>query len=203
VSVTGCFPPTQGAYGPAVWEQPQPVHFFYGQLVPMQPVQIDYRAPAGSGLRARWSPWLAGLSAKAEGPSGGFGATAAGVGVFFEASVPNLPATEYTVMLGHGTDSPDPYLDPRQHRTPIIVVQNVYPSETPPALGQRVAVRVVNNSARVIANPLPPEAAALLAAAGPMPVPPQGPPAAAPPPPVESYGYRQALGQGTLSALDH
>jgi len=83
----------------------------------------------------------------------------------------------------------------RQHRTPIVVVQNVYPSETPPALGQRVAVRVVNNSARVIANPLPPEAEALLAAAGPMPVPLQGAPAVASLPPVESYGYRQALGQ--------
>ena len=54
---------------------------------------------------------------------------------------------------------------------------------------------MVNNSVRVIANPLPPYAQRLLAAVIPMPVPLQGPPAVASPPPVESYGYRQALGQ--------
>ena len=191
----GCNPQTQSSYKPAVWEQPQHVGFFYGTLVSIRPSNIDYGAPAGFGLRARWSPWLAGLSAEAEGPSGGFGATAAGVGVFFEASVPNVPAIEYTVMLDNGTNPPDPYLA-RQQQTPIIVVQNVYPFEEPgPALGSRVAVRVVNNSARVIAAPAPPFPQQLLAAVAPMPVPLQGPPAVVPPPRVETYGYRQPLYQ--------
>jgi outer membrane lipoprotein SlyB len=193
--VGGCYPTTQSSYEPAVWEQPQHVDFFYGTLVSIRPAQIAYGGPAGFGLRARWSPWLAGLSAEAGGPSGGFGATAAGVGVFFEASIPNVPAKEYTVMLDHGINPADPYLNPRSHTGAIIVVQNVYPFEGEPGVNTRVAVRVVGNSARVIANPLPPFAEALLAAAAPMPVPLQGPPAAAPPPPVESYGYRQALYQ--------
>jgi hypothetical protein len=77
-------------------------------------------------------------------------------------------------------------------------VQNVYPFEPTPVLGQQVAVRVVGNSARVIANPLPgatPGELQLLAAAAPMPVPLQGAPAVAAPPPVQSYGYCQSLGQ--------
>ncbi len=196
-SVSACYPPTQSAYGPAVWETPQRVGFFYGQLVSVRPANIAYGGPAGFGLRARWSPWLAGLSAQAGGPSGGFGATVAGVGVFFEVSIPNVPAVEYTVMLDNGTNPPDPYI-PRQQKTPIIVVQNVYPDEQPgPAPPNRVVVRVVGNSARVIAAPPPPFPQGLLAAAAPMPIPLQGPPAALPPPaqPAESYGYRQALYQ--------
>jgi hypothetical protein len=97
------------------------------------------------------------------------------VGVFFETSVPNVPANEYTVMLEHGTNPPDPYIDPRSGTGAILVVQNVYPFEEQPQLGQRVAVRVVGNSARIIANALPPEAAARLATASPMPIPLSGP----------------------------
>jgi len=78
----------------------------------------------------------------------------------------------------------------------MIVVQNVYPFEQEPQLDTQVAARVVNNSVRVIANPL----ASLCSAtpcrrhpdAGPL----QGPPAAAPPPPARTFGFRQALGQG-------
>jgi hypothetical protein len=29
-SLPGCYPPTQSSYSPKVWEQTQPVHFFYG-----------------------------------------------------------------------------------------------------------------------------------------------------------------------------
>ena len=67
--------------------------------------------------------------------------------------------------------SPDPHLDRRAGTAAIIVVQNVYPFEQAPEMGQRVAVRVVGNSARIIANALPPEAAARLAATSPMPIP--------------------------------
>jgi hypothetical protein len=80
----------------------------------------------------------------------------------------------------------------------MIVVQNVYPFEQEPQLDTQVAARVVNNSVRVIANPLPPYAQRLLAAVIPMPVPLQGPPAAATPPPAQTFGFRQALGQGLL-----
>jgi hypothetical protein len=169
--LAGCYPPTQSSYSPAAWEQPQPVHSFYGRIVAIRPADIAYGAPAGFGLRARWSPWLAGISAGGDGPSGGFGATVAGVGVFFEASVPNVPAKEYTVMLDRGSNPPDPYLDPRASTAAVIVVQNVYPFEREPILNEHVAIRIVNNSARIIADALPPYAEARLAATAPMPVP--------------------------------
>lgn len=114
--------------------------------------------------------------------------------VFVEASVLNVPATEFTVMFDHRLQPPDPYLDPRAETAAIIIVQNVYPFEEQPTLNGHVAVRVVDNAARVIAGPLLPYAERLLAAAGPMPIPVQGPPGVGSLPPVESYGYRQALG---------
>ena len=77
-SLVGCYPSTQSSYSPTAWEQPQPVHFFYGQVVAIRPAEIAYGAPAGFGFRARWSPWLAGISAGATEASGGFGATAGG-----------------------------------------------------------------------------------------------------------------------------
>jgi hypothetical protein len=169
-SLAGCYPLTQSSYSPKVWEQPQPVHFFYGRIVAIRPADIAYGAPAGFGLRARWSPWLAGVSAVGEGPSGGVGVTAAGVGVFFEASVPSVAAKEYTVMLDHGCNPPDPYLDPRAGTAGIIIVQNVYPFEREPAMDEHVAVRVVNNSARIIAGALPDYAEARLAATTPAPL---------------------------------
>ena len=79
-------------------------------------------------------------------------------------------------MLDHGTNPPDPFLDPRAGTAAIIVVQNVYPYEQAPSMGDHVAVRVVGNSARIIANALPPEAAARLAATAPMPLPVAGQP---------------------------
>jgi hypothetical protein len=147
--------------------------------------------------RAGLAPgWVAGLGAGAFGSSGGFGVTALGARVFLEASIPNVPATEYTVMLDNGTSPPDPYLNPQAHTAAIIVVQNVYPFEEPgPVPLSRVAVRVVGNSARVIAAPPPPFPQQLLAAVAPMPIPLQGPPALYPPRPIESYGYRQPLYQ--------
>jgi hypothetical protein len=168
-SLAGCYPPTQSSYSPAVWEQPQPVDFFYGTIVAIRPAEINYGSPAGFGLRARWSPWLAGLSAGGSGPSGGLGATAAGVGVFFEASVPNVPAKEYTVMLDHGCNPPDPYLDPRAGTAAVVIVQNVYPSEREPGMDEHVAVRVVGKSARIIAGALPAYAETRLAAMAPAP----------------------------------
>jgi hypothetical protein len=73
-------------------------------------------------------------------------------------------------MLDRGTNPPDPYLDPRGGTAAIVVVQNVYPFEREPAMNEHVAVRVIGNSARVIADALPPEVAPRLAG-GPMPLP--------------------------------
>jgi hypothetical protein len=122
--------------------------------------------------------------------------SALGARVFLEASIPNVLAKEYTVMLDNGIDPPNRFLNSRQRAAPIIVVQNVYPSEEPgPALWGPVAVRVVGNSARVIAAPPPPFPQQLLAAVAPMPVPLQDALTMGAPPPVESHGYRQPLYQ--------
>jgi hypothetical protein len=89
------------------------------------------------------------------------------VGVFFEASVPNVPAQEYTVMLDHGCNPPDPYL--ATGTAAVIIVQNVYLYERAPVMDEHVAVRVVGNSARLIAGALPAYAEARLAASAPAP----------------------------------
>jgi hypothetical protein len=167
-SLAGCYPPTQSSYSPTVWEQPQPVHFFYGQIVAIRPAEIAYGAPAGFGAKLGLSPYLAGIHAGAAGPAGGIGVSGGFVNVFFEASVPNVPAKEYTVMLDHGCNPPDPYLN--TGTAAIILVQNVYPFEREPAMDEHVAVRVVNNSARIIAGALPGYAEARLAATTPAPL---------------------------------
>jgi hypothetical protein len=198
-SLGGCYPPTQSAYSPAVWEQPQPVHFFYGRLVAIRPAEIAYGGPAGVGLRLRPAPWyLAGVGAGATGPSGGVGVAALGAQVFFEASIPNVPASEYTVMLDRGSNPPDPYLDPRERTAAIIIVQNVYPFERAPQLNEHVAVRVVGNSARIIADALPPDVELRLAAAAPMPVPLSGQSVSSPPPSAQSYGYQRYYQHWTI-----
>ena len=80
-----------------------------------------------------------------------------------------MPATEYTVMPEWGTSPPDPYVH-APGAAAVIVVQNDFAGDPPMALGQRVVVRVVNGSARVMADPLLPWASARLAA-GPLPIP--------------------------------
>ena len=171
-SLAGCYPPTQSSYSPTVWEQPQPVHFFYGWIVAQRPAEIAYGTPAGFGAKVGLSPYLVGVHAGAAGGAGGIGVSGGFVNVFFEASVPNVPANEYTVMLDHGTNPPDPYLN--TGTAAVIIVQNVYPGEQVPEVGTHVAVRVVGNSARIIANALPPGVEARLAATAPMPIPFQG-----------------------------
>jgi hypothetical protein len=175
--LVGCYPPTQSSYSPTVWEQPQPVHFFYGQIVAIRPAEVAYGGPAGFGAKVGLSPYLVGVHAGGAGPAGGVGVSAGFMNVFFEASIPNVPAKEYTVMLDRGSNPPDPYLDPRSGNAAIIIVQNVYPFEREPVMDEHVAVRVVGNSARIIADALPAYAKARLAATAPMPVPLAPPPA--------------------------
>jgi hypothetical protein len=173
--LVGCYPPTQTGYNPAVVEQPQPVHFFYGELVDVRPASLEYGYEAGIGATARLSPWLAGLHFGGNGPSGGARFSAGFVDVLVGGSVPNLPATEYTVMLNTGTNPPDPFLDSSQRTAAIIVVQNDLPERYPTDFGMQkgepVVVRVVGRSGRVMRNPLTPNATAHLAAVAPMPVP--------------------------------
>jgi hypothetical protein len=153
------------------------VHFYYGRLVATRPAEIAYGGIAGFGVRAGSAPgWVAGVGAGGSGSSGGFGVTALGTRLFLEAAIPNVPAKEFTVMLDHGSNPPDP-------AAAIIIVQNVYPFEREPALNEHVAVRVVGNSARVIADALPPDVERRLTlTGGPMPIPLSGPEVAYAPP---------------------
>jgi hypothetical protein len=170
--LVGCNPPTQSGYSPSVVEQPQPVHFFYGTLVGIRPATLEYGNEAGIGVGIGLSPWLAGLHVGGYGPAGGLRLSAAFLDIPIVASAPNLPATEYTVLLDRGTNPPDPYTaDPRA--AAVIVVQNDNPGEPPLNWYAHVIVRVVGNSARVMANWLPPAIENRLAA-GPLPVPLQG-----------------------------
>ncbi|HEV2098607.1 MAG TPA: hypothetical protein VGR45_06730, partial [Stellaceae bacterium] len=99
-AVAGCYPPTQTQYPPEVVEQPQPVHFFYGTLI-AQPRQVSlhYGDTAGFGAALfPTSPYLAGVQISGRGGTAGLGAAVAGYGVLAAGTVPNLPATEYTIM---------------------------------------------------------------------------------------------------------
>jgi hypothetical protein len=104
-----------------------------------------------------------------------------------------VPAKEYTVMLDLGSNPPDPYLDPRAGTAAILIVQNVYPFEREPMIDEHVAVRVVGNSAHIIADALPLYAAARLAAAAPMPVPLSPPAAAYRPSPARDWRSKDVL----------
>jgi hypothetical protein len=169
--VAGCYPRTQTEYDPDVFEQPQPVHFFYGTLIaPPRQVSLEYNRIFGIGAAFYGtSPYVAGVVVGGSGGSGGLGAAFAGRALVAAGSVPSLPAVEYTVMPDWGTNPPDPYV-----RIPgaaaVIVVQNVQPGDPPMGVGQRVVVRVVGKSGRVMADPLLPGASARLAA-GPLPIP--------------------------------
>jgi hypothetical protein len=206
VSVAGCYPPTQTQYNPAVVETPQPVAFFQGTLIDARPATFNYGTIAGIGAAIIPSYRnFVGLAVGGNGSAAGIGAAIPGLAVLAGGVVPELPATEYTVCLDRGTYPASPGAP-----ATIIVVQNVYadryPNDVNMAPPTPVWVRVVGNSGRVmrriaVAAPAPlvqpqaPADASCLSAGGPMPVPLQGAPALASLPPVESYGYRQALGQ--------
>src|SRR5271166_4144045 len=147
--LAGCYPPTQTAYAPVVVEQPQPVHFFYGRLIDVRPATLEYGQPVGIAAKVipRW-PVTVGAYVGGNGPAVGPGVSLGVVDVLVEASVPNLPAIEYTVMLDHGTYPPDPYLDPREPTAAVVVVQNQYPADAPLQINNHVVVRVVGKSGR-------------------------------------------------------
>jgi hypothetical protein len=167
--LAGCYPPTQTQYSPSVVEQPQPVHFFYGTLIDVRPAALEPGTEPGIGATASLSPWIAGLHVGGRTGNAELRISAAFVDIPLIASAPNLPATEYTVMPDYGTNPPDPYVHV-PGAAAVIVVQNDHQGDLPMRLGDHVVVRVVGNSGRVMANPLPPAIAARLAA-GPLPVP--------------------------------
>jgi hypothetical protein len=172
-SLAGCYPPTQSGYSPTVFEQPQPVHFFYGRLIQIRAASLEYGNDVGIGATAvaRW-PVSAGIHVGGAGTAGGARISAGVVDVYFGGTVANLPALEYTVFLDRGTNPPDPYTaDPQA--AAIIVVQS---PEEQLALNQHVVVRVVGKSGRVMSNPmtaLGPDAQIVenRLSAGPMPIP--------------------------------
>jgi hypothetical protein len=158
------------AWNAAAVERPQRVRFYYGYVVDVRPdVRVAYAAPKSG---SNWEPAGREVAQVAElsgaGPSIPLGARVLGQ--------PNLQAAEYTVMLDKSTMPADEFLRYSQHPA-IVVVQDIPPTEAPLFKGERVVVRVMGDSAHVLA------AAALPAivgnginveqalSAGPMPVP--------------------------------
>ena len=169
--LAGCYPATQTEYSPAVVEQPQPVHFFYGTLVDVRNATLEYGHETGFGATVvpRFPPG-AGIHVGGAGPVGAVRFSAGAADVLVEGSAPYLSAIEYTVWLDYGTFPPDLNLASGGGKGAIIVVQNEFPTHHQLQVGEHVVVRVVGGSARVMANPLAPDVARQLAA-GPMPVP--------------------------------
>jgi hypothetical protein len=190
VSFAGCtYPRTQTQYDPNLVETPQPVEFFQGTLIDSRSASFEYGTSVGIGAAyVPTYPYFAGLTAGGRGGTAGIGGAFGGVAVLAAGTVPELPATEYTVCLDRGTGA----------HAAMIVVQNDYPTRYPNDLGMRqgepVLVRVVGSSGRVMRRlPADPTTTAPLVsggaptvpcfpANGPMPAPLSGPPvhAAAP-----------------------
>lgn len=170
------------AWNAAAVERPQRVRFYYGYIVDIRPnVRVAY---FGSNSSSNWEPAGRQVAQVAEF-SGTDPSMPAGARVLGQ---PNLPAVEYTVMLDKPTMPADGFLRYSQHPV-IAVVQDIPPTEDPLFKGQRVVVRVVGDSAHVLAAATLPTIvgddinveAAL--SAGPMPVPlDYRPPPPAPPP---------------------
>jgi len=211
VSITGCFPPTQTQYSPTVVETPLPVEFFQGTLIDRRPATWAHGTIAGIGAVVVPSYRnFVGLAVGGNGSAAGIGAALPGFAVLAGGVAPALPATEFTICLDNGT-----YPASSGAPAAVIVVQNDYPvnydnpdfrpDDSDLVPGTPVLVRVVGSSGRVIRNPLAGPVGPRLVTTptnprcspvnGPMPVPLQGATAVASLPPVQSYGYRQALGQ--------
>lgn len=219
-SVTGCFPPTQSGYSPAVVEQPQSVNFFYGTVIGVRPATLEYGYETGIGAKVLrpglWqtlneslygSAYGVGIHFGGEGSAGGIRLSAGPIDVLLEASVPNLPAIEYTVIVEKNTCPPDPFLQRSGQHPAVIVVQNEYPGDARIPVNAPVFVRVVGGSGRVMpATDLPPwvtlPGGEIISvrdnlSAGPLPIPLASycPPSYPPARPEQSYGYRQPLHQ--------
>jgi hypothetical protein len=208
-SVVGCYPRTQTQYSPDVAERPQSVQFFQGTLIDRRPATFQYGTFAGVGAAlVPTNPYFAGLAAGGRGSTAGIGAAFGGVAVLAGGTVPNLPATEFTVCLDRGTYPLSPGAP-----AAIIVVQNDYPYSydlpdskpddldmTPPT---PVLVRVVGSSGRVMrTNPLvlprAPTNLPCFAAASPMSVPLGGQPVSYPLSVAQNYGYQQYYRHHTI-----
>ena len=161
VSFAGCtYPRTQTQYDPNLVETPQPVEFFQGTLIDSRPASFEYGTSVGIGAAyVPTYPYFAGLTAGGRGGTAGIGGAFGGVAVLAAGTVPELPATEYTVCFDQGTGA----------HAAIIVVQNDYPNRYPNDLGmsqgEAVLVRVVGSSGRVMRR-LPEAAAAPLLSGG-------------------------------------
>jgi hypothetical protein len=146
VNFAGCtYPRTQTQYSPNLVEQPQPVEFFQGTLIDSRPASFEYGTSVGIGAAyVPTYPYFAGLTAGGRGGTAGIGGAFGGVAVLAAGTVPELPATEYTVCFDQGTGA----------HAAIIVVQNDYPNRYPNDLGmsqgEAVLVRVVGSSGQVM-----------------------------------------------------
>jgi outer membrane lipoprotein SlyB len=145
VSFAGCtYPRTQTQYSPNLVETPQPVEFFQGTLIDSRPASFEYGTSVGIGAAyVPTYPYFAGLTAGGKGGTAGIGGAFGGVAVLAAGTVPEIPATEYTVCLAApGATSA------------MIVVQNEFPARYPNdvaiRLGEPVLVRVVGGAGRVM-----------------------------------------------------
>jgi hypothetical protein len=165
--------PSEPAYRPVAYEQPQTVDFFYGWIIDIRPSQVHVRDGGYAGIGvAPGLPLpviLGGGYQQGPGSTRNF-ATIGPLNVFAEAAVPDVPAYEYTVLLDKKTNPPDPYLDATQ-RPAIIIVQNRYATDIPLAINDRAFVRVVGNVAHVMRADTIPPAVERLVSAGPLPIP--------------------------------
>src|SRR5271167_4353246 len=97
-ALPGCDPLTQTQYNPAVFEQPQPVDFFCGQVINVQNASLVYSNSVGIGAAVvPTNPYFAGLAGAAKGGTAGIGAAFGGVALLAAGTVPSRPAMEYTV----------------------------------------------------------------------------------------------------------
>ena len=148
-SLVGCSSgnglPTQRAYNLGNIEQPQTVGFYCGTIVAVEPAILPNGIPPGVGITPSIGPWLLGLHAWQTGPNATAQVSAGFLDLNGIASAPEAPLTEYTVMVNNVE--------------PVLVVQSdlpqLYPNDYTPGPmrpSERVGVRVVGNSYRVMRN---------------------------------------------------
>jgi len=102
---------------------PQPVSFYCGKLVDVEPTILPNPIPPGIGITTGISRWLVGLHGGSSGPNGAIQVSAGFLDLYGIASAPEAPMTEYTVLLRTGTDPPNPTL-PGEPMSAVVVVQN-------------------------------------------------------------------------------
>lgn len=150
-SMGGCYYgshyPSAGAWNAGAIERPQRVRFFYGYVVDVRAVPVIYEPRAR--FEPNWEPEGRDLVPVVQQyPAPDPSPRPPG----YEDPCPGrvCQGVEYTVMLDKPTMPADEFLGAGQHPA-IVVVQNIAETERPMPKGTRVVVRMMNNSAEVMA----------------------------------------------------